>query len=67
MIFRLLTSICLQTLAQNLELDPEQIKDLAMRIQQVVSSLVNVDNIIANTRDDLELVRHLKERANATK
>lgn len=67
MIFRLLTSICLQTLAQNLELDPEQIKDLAMRIQQVVSSLVNVDNIIANTRDDLELVRQLKERANATK
>lgn len=57
----------LQTLAQNLELDPEEIRDLAQRIQQVVQSLVNVDSIIASTKDDLELVKRLKDRANATK
>lgn len=57
----------LQTLRQNLELDPEGIKDLAMRIQQVVASLVNVDDIIETTKDDLERVKQLKERANRAK
>lgn len=57
----------MQTLAQNLKLDPEEIKDLATRIQQVVSSLVNVDSIIASTKDDLDNVKELKDRANAAK
>lgn len=38
-----------------------------MRIQKVVSSLVNVDSIIASTRDDLDRVKELKDRANAAK
>lgn len=51
----------------SLELDPEEIKDLADRIDKVVSSLVNVDTIIDNTKDDLDKVKALKDRANNAK
>lgn len=56
-----------QTLSQSLELDPEGIKELATRIKQAVASLVDVDTIIADTKDDLDRVTQLKDRANIAK
>lgn len=40
---------------------------MARRINEVVKSLVNVDNIIIDTKTDLDNVRRLKERANHAK
>lgn len=57
----------LQTLSLNLRLDPEEIKVLASRIDATVSQLENVDNIIYNTRDDLNRVNALKDAAQGTR
>lgn len=56
-----------QTLALNLQLDPEQIKALANKIDETVSRLENVENIIQNTRFDLARVNHLQDAANSTR
>lgn len=53
----------LQTIALNLQLDPEQIKVLASKIDGTVAQLENVEGIIANTRYDLERVQRLKDTA----
>lgn len=50
-----------------LELDPQEIKNLATRIDETVSSLENVEDIIEETRADLAAVEHLKDRANNAK
>lgn len=63
-----LEKICfLQTLQLNLQLDPEQIKDLADKIDATVSQLENVDAIIQDTRADLALVSKLKEDSSNTR
>lgn len=46
-----------------LHLDPNQINDLAGKINTAVSKLENVDSIIASTRHDLERVQELKDVA----
>lgn len=51
------------TLALRLELDHNEIKKLANKINETVSQLDNVDAIILNTRQDLEDVQQLKEQA----
>lgn len=56
-----------QTLALDLELDPEEIRILADKIESTVSQLENVESIIDNTRYDLERVENLKELANRSK
>lgn len=56
-----------QTLALNLQLDPEEIKALANKIDETVSRLENVENIINNTRFDLALVNRLQDSANITR
>lgn len=48
-------------------MDPEQIKDLANKIDETVSQLENVDQIIENTRADLALATNLKEDALSTR
>ena len=53
----------LQTLELKLQLDPEQIKELAAKIDDTVSKLENVDTIIQNTRSDLNRVNNLKDVA----
>lgn len=55
--------ISFQTLALNLQLDPEEIKALASKIDATVSQLENVDTIIQNTRSDLSRVNNLKDVA----
>lgn len=54
-------------MALELELDPEEIKVLADKIDETVSQLENVETIISNTRQDLERVENLKRQANETK
>lgn len=56
-----------QTLALNLQLDPEEIKALANKIDETVSRLENVENIIQNTRFDLARVNRLQDAANSTR
>lgn len=51
----------MQTLELNLQLDPEQIKELADKIDETVSQLENVDQIIESTRSDLALATNLKD------
>jgi laminin, beta 1 len=47
----------------NLHLDPDEIKHLANNIDKTVAELENVDQIIENTRFDLEMVEQLKTKA----
>lgn len=54
---------CFQVLELNLQLDPEQIKELANKIDETVSQLENVDTIIEETRADLEHATQLQERS----
>lgn len=56
-----------QTIAMDLQLDPEEIKVLANKIDAAVSQLDDVESIIQKTRHDLERVERLKELANASK
>lgn len=56
-----------QILDLNLQLDPEQIKELANKIDETVSQLKNVDAIIQSTRNDLTRVNQLKELATSTR
>lgn len=58
-----LIKIFLQTLDLKLQLDPEQIKEMATKIDDTVSQLENVDTIIQNTRSDLARVNNLKDVA----
>lgn len=50
-------------MALNLQLDPQEIRTLADKIDQSVAQLGNVDNIIYETRADLERVQNLKDLA----
>lgn len=51
----------------NLQLDPEEIKALASKIDATVAQLENVDTIIQNTRDDLARVTNLKDVAQSSR
>lgn len=52
-----------QVMSHTLQLDPDQIDDLAQKIQDAVSHLVNVEAIIRNTETDLRRVEMLKADA----
>lgn len=56
-----------QTLALELELDPEEITNLASKIEKTVAQLEDVEAIISNTRQDIERVNELKDQANEAK
>ena len=56
-----------QTRDLNLELDPEEIKTLAEKINEAVSQLENVESIIDETRYDLNKVDNLKNSAEDAK
>lgn len=56
-----------KTLELELQLDPDEIQNLAEKIDKTVASLQNVESIIENTKQDLELVEDLKEAANNAK
>lgn len=54
-----------EILKLDLHLDPAEIKHLANSIDQTVAELENVEQIIENTRHDLELVEGLRNNATA--
>lgn len=56
-----------QILNKNIQLEPDEITQLADRIKSIVGSLTDPENILADTKDDLELVHDLEERANRAK
>ncbi len=47
----------------SISLTPDQIKDLADRINRTIQGLQNIDSILADTKDDLALAKKLKNRA----
>ncbi|XP_033213933.1 laminin subunit beta-1 [Belonocnema kinseyi] len=56
-----------EVIAKNIPLKPEEIRELADKIKQIVGSLTNSDTILADTKDDLDRVLELKAQANRTK
>ena len=56
-----------EVLQKGISLKPEQITDLASRINQTIQSLTNIDVILLETADDLASANALKERADQAK
>lgn len=54
-------------LSKGISLRPEQITDLARRINETIASLTNIDAILAETSGDLAAAKALKDRADAAK
>ena len=51
----------------SISLTPDQIRDLARQIEELMRNLRNIDAILAATRDDLRRARRLKLRADDAK
>lgn len=56
-----------EVLAKNIQLEPDEITQLADRIKSIVGSLTDSEKILADTKDDLERAHVLEERANRAK
>lgn len=56
-----------QALEKNIQLQPDEIRDLAKRINDTISSLTNIPAILNDTADDLNQAQMLKERADIAK
>uniref|UniRef100_A0A1B6DHB4 Laminin subunit beta-2 n=1 Tax=Clastoptera arizonana TaxID=38151 RepID=A0A1B6DHB4_9HEMI len=53
--------------SKNIQLQPEQISDLAQSINKTVSSLTDINKILAETADDLKLAKDYKQKADEAK
>lgn len=60
-------TLATSVLSKAISLRPEQITDLARRINDTISSLTNIDAILAETSGDLASAKALKDRADAAK
>ena len=60
-------TLALEVLNKGISLRPEQITDLARRINDTIASLTDIDAILAETSGDLASAKALKERADAAK
>merc|ERR1712071_409559 len=60
-------SLAEDVLSKGISLRPEQITDLAHRINETISSLTNIDFILSETADDLASANALKDRADTAK
>ena len=47
-----------------ISLNPEQIRELAIQINETIRGLTDIDAILDATREDLENANRLKDRAN---
>ena len=47
----------------SISLTPQEILELAMKINQTIQGLQNIEGILEDTRDNLTLAQLLKERA----
>lgn len=55
--------MCLQVLKLNINLQPDQLRQLSEDINQTLSQPMNIDIIIADTANDLALAKRLNEDA----
>lgn len=55
--------VCLQVLKLNINLQPDQLRQLSEDINQTLSQPMNIDTIIADTANDLALAKRLNEDA----
>ena len=60
-------SLANEVLKKGISLQPEQITDLARRINDTILSLTNIDAILSETSDDLASAKALKDRADRAK
>jgi len=60
-------SLAKDVLSKSISLKPEQITDLARRINETIQSLTNIDYILLETADDLASANALKSRADEAK
>ena len=51
----------------NISLTPDQIIELAQKINETIWGLQNIDSILNATKDDLDKAQKLKERAENAK
>lgn len=58
-----LLQIAEEVLAMSISLTPDQILDLAQKINITIQGLQNIDDILAETSSDLARAKGLKERA----
>ncbi|XP_041349801.1 laminin subunit beta-1-like isoform X2 [Gigantopelta aegis] len=56
-------SVAKEVLAISISLTPDQIQNLADKINQTIQGLQDIDTILDDTRDDLALAKRLKEQA----
>lgn len=56
-----------ECLALSISLKPEQILDLARKINETISSLTNIDKILADTAGDLKTAEQLHQQADRAK
>lgn len=56
-----------KVLETDIKATPEEVSELATKIRKAVQSLTNIDPIIAETKDDLDRVKKLKDDANTAK
>ncbi|XP_064631916.1 laminin subunit beta-1-like isoform X2 [Lineus longissimus] len=56
-----------EVLAMKISLSPDQIRDLAMQINDTIEGLTNIDAILEATKDDLNRAQSLKNRADTAK
>jgi coxsackievirus/adenovirus receptor len=62
-----LCSFIEQTLSKNIYLHPEQITTLTSSINDTISSLKDIDTILADTSEDLDQANSLKNSADKAK
>lgn len=60
-------SLAVEVMGKSISLRPEQITDLAQKINDTISSLTNIDAILEATSGDLASAKALKIRADAAK
>jgi len=60
-------NVAVEVLNKKIQLEPEQITELAQKINNTIASLTNIDDILAETSDDLALANSLKNEADEAK
>lgn len=56
-----------QVLNMSISLTPEQIRDLAKQINETVEKLTDIDQILRDTKDDVDRAKALEKRADQSR
>jgi hypothetical protein len=60
-------NVATEVLNKKIQLEPEQITELAQKINDTIASLTNIDDILLETSEDLSLANNLKNEADLAK